>query len=133
MITPDLQIKLSQLGYTETWLNVGILTEKMLESQLQELMPGDDTNKEHYRYRTFITYLNCHTTLSDSQVEQIISLFQHDSDKTMAGSSLAKLLELRSLTASQFNSVSKALSGFGKWTEKRIKNQQAIRDGYNNY
>ena len=128
MITPDLQAKLSLLDYTADWLQTGILTEVGLNYQLRELASGEDTNKEHYRYRTFITYLNSQSVFSDEQIAQIVKLFQFDPDETMASSALAKLLEEQSLTDRQFTLVSEALSIFGNWAEKKIRKQREIRE-----
>ena len=127
MITPDLQAKLSLLDYTAEWLQIGILTEVALNDQLLELATGEDTNKEHYRYRTFTTFLTA-TTFSDAQITKIVTLFQFDPDQTMAGSALVKLMEKRSLTDKQFGFVSEALSVFGNWAEKKIKKQREIRE-----
>jgi hypothetical protein len=124
---PDLQAKLSLLDYTVDWLQSGILTEEALDYQLRELAIGEDAEKEHYRYRMFITYLNSKAVLSDVEIERIIKLFQFEADKNMAGSALAKLLEKPSLTDTQFAIVSEALSEFGNWTEKKIKKQLKIR------
>lgn len=108
-----------RLNYTPDWLNVGILTEGVFESQLQEFAIGEDTNTEHFRYRTFAAYLSKQATFSDTQIQNIIQIFQLDQDKAMAGASLARLLKVLSLTDKQFTEVSEALIAFGSWTEKR--------------
>jgi hypothetical protein len=128
MLNSDLQKRLSLLDYTIEWINAGVLTEATLESQLQELATGVDTNKEHYRYRTLTVFLNSHSYLNDTQVDQIIGLLQVDPDEAMAGSVLISLLKRKSLTQTQFNSISKALTSFGGWTERHILIQRDARE-----
>lgn len=127
MITVDLAAKLSLLDYSRDWIETGILTEAVLNTQIQEFETGEDTNKEHYRYRTLTTYLKTHNTLSDTQVEQIIELLRNDQDEAMASSVLTGILKMQNLTDKQFEIVQAALSTFGSWTEKHIEKQQAIR------
>lgn len=132
MTTPELHLKLKLLGYSLDWIASGVLTESEFDSQLQEFLSGEDTNKEHYRFRTLTTYLKNNATLSDNQVKEIIRLLRKDIDKSMASSALLKLLSMPSLTDKQFALISRVLTSFGSWTEKHIEKQQVIRSGRNN-
>jgi hypothetical protein len=127
MTTPESHLKLKLLGYSSDWIAAGILTESEFASQLQEFPSGEDTNKEHYRFRTLANYLRNNETLSDNQVKHIIRLLRKDVDKSMAGSALLKLLSMPALTDKQFALISSVLTSFGSWTEKQIEKQHAIR------
>ena len=131
MITTDVQTKLALLDYSTDWITSGILTESDLDHQLQEFSEGEDTNKEHYRYKTLLHYLKLNPTLSDKQVEQIAMLMRKDVDTSMAGSVLTTLLKMPGLTEKQFQLVSSVLVSFGSWAEKHIKKEQQIRDANN--
>ena len=131
MTTPDLHLKLKLLDYSSDWIASGILTESEFASQLQEFLSGEDTNKEHYRFRTLTTYLRNNETLSDNQVKQIIRLLRKDIDKSMASSALLKLLSMPALTDRQFALISRVLTSFGSWIEKHIEKQQEIREKKN--
>jgi hypothetical protein len=128
MITSDLKAKLSLLDYSKGWLDAGILNEAQLDDQLQEFSIGEDTNKEHYRYRALTAYLKNQSTLSETQIEQIIGLLCKDPDEAMATSALFNILKMQFLSDRQFYLVGAALSAFGKWTEKHIEKQKAIRE-----
>lgn len=124
MFKPDLQTKLLVLDYSIDWINTGILNESELGIQLQEFYTGEDTNKEHYRFRTIMAYLKNDNSLDDTQVEHIIRLLQNDPDEAMARSALIGILKRKSLTSSQFSSVNKALTLFSHQTEKRVNESE---------
>jgi hypothetical protein len=128
MLNPDLETRLSLLDYTVEWVKAGILTESTSENQLQEFATGEDANKEHYRYRTMMTYLKSHDPLTDIQLEQITGLLRNDQDKSMASSVLISLSKRKTLTDIQFNLVSKMLLEFGNRNEKYINNQSQVRE-----
>jgi hypothetical protein len=112
--------KLIRLGYTQLWLDSGLLTIDNLKKQIIELELGEDDNTEHYRYRTFANYFNQQISFDNNILKQILQLLQSDSDKTMAGSATVGLLWKLSLTNEQFDIVADFLQTFGDWTTKQI-------------
>lgn len=120
MINTTIQNKLKRLGYSQLWLDSGVLTGESLEIQINELDLGEDDNTEHYRYRTFSKYLNQHTSFDNDTLLQLLQLLQSDNDKSMAGSATVDLLRKSSLTNEQFNTVVSVLQTFGDWTIKQI-------------
>jgi hypothetical protein len=120
MVDTTIQDRLLRLGYSQFWLDNGVLTIDKLEEQIKELDSGEDDNKEHYRYRTLTNYFNRQTSFNNSVLNQILRLLQSDSDKTMAGSATVNLLKKPSLTDEQFDKVADVLQTFGDWTTKQI-------------
>lgn len=127
MSDPIIQNKLSRLGYSQEWLNSTVLTIEELEKQIIILEKGEDTNTEHYRYRTLLNYFNQQPAFSNHVVEQLIELLKNDSDQTMAGSATAYLLDRLSLTNEQFDLIARFLQSFGIWALIRIERARSKR------
>lgn len=120
MVDTTIQNKLLRLGYSQLWLDSGILTIDNLEKQIKELNLGEDENTEHYRYRTFINYFHQQASFENNTLNQVIHLLQTDCDKTMAGSATVDLLRKSSLTDEQFDTVAEFLETFGDWAAKQV-------------
>jgi hypothetical protein len=120
MADTTIQDKLLRLGYSQLWLDSGVLTNDNLEQQHKELNLGEDDNTEHYRYRTLANYFNRQRSFDDDMLRQVLQLLQTDSDKTMAGSAALDLLRKSSLTDEQFDTVAAFLQTFGDWSTKQI-------------
>ena len=131
MKSKDLEAKLSKVDYQASWIKYGILTEKELDNQLQELSLGEDTNKEHYRYRTLSSYFKSKEVLSDVEIKQVVNLLRQDPDISMASSALITILKRPLLTDEQFELISETLKTFGNWTERHIEKQKIIRQKKN--
>lgn len=120
MVGTTIQNKLSKLGYSQHWLDSGVLTINGLEEQIKELDLGNDYNTEHYRYQTLTNYFKSQSCFDTAILKRVLSLLQSDNDKTMAGSATVDLLRKSSLTDEQFNTVADVLQTFGGWTIKQI-------------
>lgn len=123
----NIKSKLIRLGYTKSWLLFNVLTVEILEKQLSEFDKGEDTNEEHYRYKTFCSYLGLQTSLNNETVDHLISLLKNDTDQTMACSASIKLLEHDALTNEQFYKVQLYVKGFGEWVSRHINKAEANR------
>jgi len=120
---------LARLDYSELWLDYGVLTEINLAKQIQELDTGEDTNKEHYRYKTLRHFLDNKLFLDNIALRHIVEILKADQDKAMSSSATIYLLKKNYLTNDQFDLVTVFLKTFGDWTEKqidKIKNDRRI-------
>jgi Rps23 Pro-64 3,4-dihydroxylase Tpa1-like proline 4-hydroxylase len=100
----DLDIKIRQLGYTQEWIESGIINEQQLLDQIDELNKSDDKNAEHYRWNAYIQYLKSKTNLSDQEIRNIINL--HDSDECdLSVSRIIELLNSNLLNNEQVNEL----------------------------
>lgn len=120
MVDTTIQGKLLRLGYSQRWLDSGVLTNNSLERQIKDLGLGEDDKTEHYRYRTLTHFFNAQTFFDNGVLEQILRLLENDNDKTMAGSATVELLRKLSLTDEQFDTVADFLQTFGDWTTKQV-------------
>jgi hypothetical protein len=75
---PDLEIIQQRLGYTPTWLEVGIVTHALLLEQWRVFQQSGDQNPEHYRHGVFVAFLESRSGFTDAEVEQLHALEDGD-------------------------------------------------------
>ena len=76
----SIKVALDRLGYTQEWLEYGVISEDYLISQYDEISSSEDKNAEHYRYRGFADYLKRQSSLSNQEVENIFKLKDNGPD-----------------------------------------------------
>jgi len=111
---------LAKLGYSQTWLDSGILTEADLAKQIAELATGEDPNTEHYRYKVFCAFIDKIDNLDNKLLQQILKILKSDNDQAMSSSATIHLLKKHYLTNNQFDIIALHLQTLGDWTEKHI-------------
>lgn len=79
MNSPDQILK--HFGYTENWVRLGIVTPSELQKQITEFDASDDKNKEHYRCRAFLVFLDRVVSIPDELLEGILLLTDSGSDE----------------------------------------------------
>ena len=121
--------KLLKLGYTNLWLELGLLTEQKLDEQLIEFEQNNDDNREHYRYQTFRNYLTTRQILTDTEFDNYLKVADSEKDKSMASSALSDILQKTQLTDFQFDKVCSKVTelGFETLTKKIIPRQVLLR------
>lgn len=123
------QLNLRSLGYTQQWIDYGILTHEQLQNQSAEFASGADPHPEHYRYRTISSYINTRTHMKNEEVGNLLKLMIEDEDSTMASSAALLLLKQAYISDEQFEIVAKVLATYGDWTEKEITRQRERKNG----
>ncbi|WP_420571726.1 hypothetical protein [Kordia sp.] len=119
--------ELTKLGYTEKWIRFGLLDQDILTKQIISFQNGDDSNTEHFRYQTFINWLETKADVNDVEIQNFVELAVEDKDQLMAGSAIVQLLRHPEITDNQFKFISEKLSTFGSWTKKVIEREQLKR------
>jgi hypothetical protein len=71
---PSLEFIIKELGYTESWLRLGVVDTEFVQRQYAEFCASDDKNQEHYRAGAFARYLRLRDRLSDEDIEAIWNL-----------------------------------------------------------
>ena len=100
------QKELNLLGYTEKWLQSGILKPERLMEQVNALQsPDGDPYTEHYRFGTWCDFINGKDQWADQEISDCLQIAYEDEDKTMAFSAVLVLLRCRSLTDEQFETL----------------------------
>jgi hypothetical protein len=109
------------LNYNKLWLDNKILTIDLLQTQINEFETGTDTNKEHYRYRTFKNYLQTQSSLTNGQILQLFDIIKTDPDTSMAIAMGLDILKTKSLNIEQFQFAADNLKQvFGDEMQKYI-------------
>ncbi len=109
-----------KLGYTEKWFDYEFLNEEIMTNQISEFENGGDQNMEHYRYTSFVNWLEKKDVLSNQDVKNYIELAQEDTDARMAGSAIKNLFVSTKISDEQFELIKIKLPQFGEWTQKLI-------------
>lgn len=123
-------MKLAKLGYTPKWIKFNFLNETILNEQLEELEKSgkdEEENIEHFRYYTFINWLESKKSISDKEIENYLLLAHEDEHQLMAGSAVRSLYLSPILTDEQFEGLKEKLAEFGDWTKKLIVREDLNR------
>jgi len=121
------KMELTKLGYTEKWIEYGLLDDSILQMQIIEFEKGHDTNTEHYRYGLFIDWLRKKERFTNNEIDNYIELAIDDPNKLMAGSAVKELFKSSKLNSSQFEKIKSILPKFGEWTQKLIQGETLLR------
>lgn len=117
-------MKLEKLGYTPKWIKFKLLDETIFNEQMEEFEKGEDENIEHFRYYTFIHWLESKKTISNKEIDNYLLLAHEDEHQIMAGSAVRSLFTSPILTDEQFEDLKIKLAEFGAWTKKLIKREE---------
>ena len=118
---------MERLGYTQKWLEYNFLNKKILTAQLAEFEKADEQNTAHYRYTSFVNWLEGKKKLTDKEVNNYIHLAKEDTDERMAGSAITDLFVSTKISDKQFETIESRLPEFGEWTKKLITREVLIR------
>ena len=113
-------MKLDILEYDRKWIQFGFLNETELDFQVKEFEKGEDTNTEHYRYKSFLNWIINNEKFTDQELDNFICLVQLDKEQTMAKSVLVKLFKSPKLNIEQYDNIKGRLREYGNWGEKII-------------
>ena len=76
---------LSTLGYTDKWIEFKFLSKEVFQQQLAEFEKEKDESTEHFRHRIFKDWLKSKKKLTNTDIEQFITLAEEDENDLMAG------------------------------------------------
>ncbi len=123
---------LKKLKYSKEWLEYEFISNEHLASQNLEFENGEDKNTEHYRYKSFLNWINDNIEFTDKQLEQFIHLINIDDDQVMTGSVVRRLYESPKLTSNQKEIIKEKLISFGDWAVKYVaKNETKYKESFN--
>ncbi|MGI4872592.1 MAG: hypothetical protein ACRYFX_15620 [Janthinobacterium lividum] len=119
---------LATFGYSEQWLEYGILTTKFLTKQYRVFHSSEDKHTEHYRYGAFRNFLDHRISLTDQELAGYLQLTLTDKYFIMGGAAAQDLFTEVALTTEQFEWVCKKIGEFpGDWTAKLLTRQRLLR------
>lgn len=103
----DIEQQLEFWGYTEKWLDYGVITEEQLVADLEMFQKNPyEYNKEYYRSGHLYRYLDALESITDLQIEQVLELSWEDEDSGFVD---LYLLKHQILNDEQFKKLAIAL------------------------
>ncbi len=85
----------STLQFNQKWLELGIVTIAKLKNLEEVWKLGEDTNPEHYRWRTFLEFINSKESLNEQILKELYELGACDPDASMSRAMMADILRHR--------------------------------------
>ena len=102
----DYQAALKRLGYTEEWIDGGILDRQEVIAQFGEIERSEaDPHAEHYRHGALQRFLRARKTLTVEELASLLRIARNELTKALSGSVYHDLAKHPGLTDSQFQAV----------------------------
>jgi hypothetical protein len=96
---------LAALGYTEKWLESGLLDRRLLADQHQRLQAGGTRKTGRYRSQAVAAWLAGAGSLSDAQIDAFLALMGSDPDPKMARAAVAELIHSPRISLDQLGRI----------------------------
>lgn len=119
---------MEKLGYSQKWLEYGILDKEMFLKQLEDFKDTGHSGFEHYRYGAFIHWLKSRKSATNKEITNYIDLALSDEDQAMGESAIVELLGVSWLESEHFELVKIHAAKLGDWAKKKIKRHELLRD-----
>ena len=120
---------ISLLGYTDRWMNLGVIDDDTLKQQWEKYCKSDDRNPEHYRFGAFVEFLAKKEHFTDTDIQKILGL---DEDTALGDdlrdSRLIAFVESGGLTDSQFQALASERAIRPPPVFKKYKRERVFRD-----
>ncbi len=94
---------LALLGYSEEWLEWGLLSEATLQEQVDSYFSDLNPPREHFRCSAFRRILSERSAITEREIEQYLALARIDDSQVMAQAMRLELLLWPRLTPEQFD------------------------------
>ena len=108
---------MKELGYTDSWIHLGIIDLDTIESQYNEFLSSDSFS-EHYRVDRLNKYLDQKISFTDKELELLLEIFEDDKD--LESTLYLNLLSNQELNKKQFEFVAKSFMDLGKWAIDKL-------------
>lgn len=109
----DIRQILHELDFDEKWFDSGFVSSETLKELWTEFQKGEDTNKEHYRWRAFTYYLKTKKEIDENNLRELYRLGEIDIDYSMGIAIKVEILQLKNcpvdLVNEALNSTEKSL------------------------
>ena len=116
-----------KLQFTQEWIDLGIINHRSFIKIKDKYLEGEDGSTEHYRWWTFIDFLQANHNLAQDKFYQIDNLGKNDPDFAMGRAMRISLMGhpncLKELINMAIASEDKTLSKEALKIKKRISNQ----------
>lgn len=96
---------LAALGYTEEWLESGLLDRRLLADQYQRLQAGGTRKTGRYRSQAVALWLEGAGSISEAQLDAFLALMSSDPDPKMARAAIAELIQSPRISLDQLGRI----------------------------
>jgi hypothetical protein len=80
------------LGFTQQWIDLGIVTPESIAWDTTQINEGEDPHYEHYRWRAFARFIKDQARLDPDLAIGLCRLGESDPDVSMGGSMMAQIV-----------------------------------------
>jgi hypothetical protein len=99
---------LEQLGYTESWIDAGVLDRSLLLEQFERLEGGGSKKLGRYRAKAVSTWLARNDAIGDAELDAFLTLIAPDPDAKMVQGAVAELIQSPRLGLDQLGRIARA-------------------------
>lgn len=100
--------KLEALGYTEAWIEAGLLPRDLLAAQYERLESGGTKKTGKYRGEALAAWLGAEGPVDDAQLDACLAVAGADPDAKMAQAAVAELIRSPRLGLPQLEKIARA-------------------------
>ena len=118
---------LRELGYSEAWLEAGILDRALLAEQFQRYQAGGTRKTGKYRSQALAAWQKKTEPIGDVQLDAFLSLMTADPDAKMAQSAIAELIRSSRISLEQLERIAQSDSKLMKRHEAAIRRSYLTR------
>jgi hypothetical protein len=118
---------LRELGYSEAWLEAGLLDRALLAEQFERLQAGGTRKTGKYRAQALAAWQKGTAPIADARLDAFLSLMAADPDSKMAQSAIAELIQSPRISLEQLERIAQSDSKLMKRHEAAIRRSYLTR------
>lgn len=96
---------LEALGYSEAWLDAGLLDRALLAEQYERLQSGGTKKTARYRAQALAAWRDRAGTIADAEIDAYLAVVAAEPDGKLAGSAVAELIHSPRITLEQLERI----------------------------
>jgi hypothetical protein len=107
-LTEDENDALEALGYTEGWLQAGLLDRTLLAEQFERMQSGGTKKIAKYRAQAVATWMTESGLLSDEEIDAFLNVMKEDPDSKMANTAIGELIQSPRVDLKQLERIARS-------------------------
>ena len=118
---------LRELGYSEAWLEAGLLDRALLAEQFQRYQAGGTRKTGKYRSQALAAWRQGSEPVGDAQLDAFLSLMAAEPDAKLAQSAIADLIQSPRISLEQLERIAQSDAKLMKRHEAAIRRSYLTR------
>ena len=118
---------LGELGYSEAWLEAGLLDRVLLAEQYQRYQAGGTRKTGKYRSQALAAWRRGSEPIGDAQLDAFLSLMTAEPDAKLAQSAIAELIQSPRISLEQLERIAQSDPKLMKRHEAAIRRSYLTR------